>query len=644
MKQTIATALVFVTALFSMPVFAQSDHLLWYDKPAQYFEESLALGNGTVGASVFGGVDTDKIYLNDATLWSGEPVNAYMNPEAYKSLPAVRAALQTGNYRLADSLNHKLQGKFSDSYAPLGTLYIHMNHKGEAKKYYRELDISNAVSTLHYEVNGVVFTREYFVSYPGKIMVIRFGSSQKKALHFSIQLTSLLRNTVSADGNRLKMKGYTPIHTEPNYVGDVQNSIVYDAAKGTRFTTLVSVNNTGGTVSLSDSALTVDGATEAVVYVSLATSFNGFDKNPVTEGRNDEALASETLQKGIAKSFAALKTAHITDYQQFFNRVQLNLGKTNAPNLPTDERLMRYANGEEDKNLEVLYFQYGRYLLISSSRTPGVPANLQGIWNPYIRPPWSSNYTLNINLEENYWLAENTNLSEMHLPLMQFIQNLSKTGTITAKTFYGADGWVACHNSDIWAMSNPVGNFGSGDPSCELEHGWRLAQHAPVGALCVYQRPVIPVCYRIPPYERRGAVLPQLAGRRFRGSPHHLTIHLAGKPVQNARRLCRRYVVWWYGRPRNDSRTARQNNTGGRCVAGRHRIYHPAAANHCPPCSLQSGQQRQPAGMVLRLGRPGPETSPPVAPLRLVSRSPDHSCHHADAGSGKPPHPRNQRR
>ncbi len=628
-----------------MPVFAQSDHLLWYDKPAQYFEESLALGNGTVGASVFGGVDTDKIYLNDATLWSGEPVNAYMNPEAYKSLPAVRAALQTGNYRLADSLNHKLQGKFSDSYAPLGTLYIHMNHKGEAKKYYRELDISNAVSTLHYEVNGVVFTREYFVSYPGKIMVIRFGSSQKKALHFSIQLTSLLRNTVSADGNRLKMKGYTPIHTEPNYVGDVQNSIVYDAAKGTRFTTLVSVNNTGGTVSLSDSALTVDGATEAVVYVSLATSFNGFDKNPVTEGRNDEALASETLQKGIAKSFAALKTAHITDYQQFFNRVQLNLGKTNAPNLPTDERLMRYANGEEDKNLEVLYFQYGRYLLISSSRTPGVPANLQGIWNPYIRPPWSSNYTLNINLEENYWLAENTNLSEMHLPLMQFIQNLSKTGTITAKTFYGADGWVACHNSDIWAMSNPVGNFGSGDPSWanwNMGGAW-LSTH--LWEHYVFTKDLSFLSATAYPLMKGAAQF--CLSWLVEDSAGHLITSPSTSP-ENLYKTPEGYVgATLYGGTADLAMIRElldKTITGGRCVAGRHRIYHPAAANHCPPCSLQSGQQRQPAGMVLRLGRPGPETSPPVAPLRLVSRSPDHSCHHADAGSGKPPHPRNQRR
>jgi alpha-L-fucosidase 2 len=171
------------------------------------------------------------------------------------------------------------------------------------------------------------------------------------------------------------------------------------------------------------------------------------------------------LHQAAAKTFEELKQSHLADYQQFFNRVTLSLGKSSAPDISTDLRLKRYAEGKEDKNLEVLYFQYGRYLLISSSRTPGVPANLQGLWNPYIRPPWSSNYTLNINAEENYWLAESTNLSELHKPLLSFIANIAETGKATAETFYGVHGWAAAHNSDIWAMSNPVGDFGKGDPN-----------------------------------------------------------------------------------------------------------------------------------------------------------------------------------
>ena len=213
-----------------------------------------------------------------------------------------------------------------------------------------------------------------------------------------------------------------------------------------------------------DSSVGLRGGTEALLFVSIATSFNGFDKNPATEGLDANALAQAQLAGAAKKTFKTLKTAHLRDYQSFFGRVALSLGKTTAPDLPTDARLKRYAEGKEDNNLEVLYFQYGRYLLVSSSRTPGVPANLQGIWNPYLRPPWSSNYTININAEENYWLAENTNLSEMHAPLLGFIKNIAATGTITAATFYGAKGWVACHNSDIWAMSNPVGDFGKGDP------------------------------------------------------------------------------------------------------------------------------------------------------------------------------------
>ena len=444
---------------------AQSTNTLWYKQPAQYFEESLVLGNGKMGASVFGGVKSDQIYLNDATLWTGEPVNPNMNPEAYKNLAAVREALKKEDYKLADQLNKKLQGSFSQSYSPLGTLFLEFKHDGDPTNYHRELNISEAISKVSYEVNGIKFTREYFISYPDQIMVIKLTSSRKGALNFGIKFESLLKNSVSIANNMLCAKGYAPTHAEPNYRGDIPNALVFNESKGTRFSTQVKIKNMDGTLTATDQSVGLSGGTEALVFVSVATSFNGFDKNPATEGKNAELLTGNQLKNASSKSYEKLKKSHLADFQKYFNRVSLNLGKTDAPDLPTDERLKRYAEGKEDKNLEVLYFQYGRYLLISSSRTPGVPANLQGIWNPYIRPPWSSNYTTNINAEENYWLAENTNLSEMHRPLLGFIKNVESTGTITAKTFYGANGWVACHNSDIWAMSNPVGDFGNGDPS-----------------------------------------------------------------------------------------------------------------------------------------------------------------------------------
>jgi len=445
-------------------VFSQSANTLWYNQPAQYFEESLVLGNGEMGASVFGGIGSDKIYLNDATLWSGEPVDANMNPKAYKDLPAIREALRNEDYKLADSLNHKLQGKYSESYAPLGTLYINFNNGDSAQKYCRELNIANAVSKVEYEISGIKFTREYFVSYPDKVMVIKLTSSKKGALNFSIKFESQLKYKIAISGNSLNANGYAPVQAKPSYLGEVSDALVFDENRGTRFSALAKIKSSDGQLLTMDSTLSFKNGTEALIFVSVATSFNGYDKNPATNGLNQVEIANNQLNKAYLKSFEKLKKAHLQDYQKFFNRVSLDLGKTEAPDLPTNERLKRYAKGKEDKNLEILYFQYGRYLLISSSRTPGVPANLQGIWNPYLRPPWSSNYTININAEENYWLAENANLSEMHFPMLSFIKNISETGKITARTFYGTNGWTACHNSDIWAMSNPVGNFGQGDP------------------------------------------------------------------------------------------------------------------------------------------------------------------------------------
>ena len=458
-------SLIFFLSFHISVVIAQSPTKLQFNKPAEFFEQTLVLGNGKMGAFIYGGVNSDRIGLNDITLWSGQPVDPNMNPEAYKNLPAIRQALRNEDYKRADSLNKKLQGKFSESYAPMGNLVIEVRHTGSPLHYYRELDLTTATSQLKYEVEGVTFSREYFISNPDHIMVIKLTASKKGALTFDLKFNSLLKNSVSTEVDQLMMKGYAPIHADPSYLGNTPNAVIFDAAKGTRFTSLAQIKNKDGKIYKTDTSIGAKDATEAIVYISIATSFNGYTKNPATEGLDSKKIAESNLTKALAKTFDQLKQTHLVDYQSFFNRVNLSLGETTAPELPTDERLMRYAEGKEDKNLEVLYFNYGRYLLISSSRTKGVPANLQGLWNPYIRPPWSSNYTININAEENYWLAENTNLSEMHQPLLSFIGNIAETGKITANTFYGAHGWAAGHNSDIWAMSNPVGNFGKGDPS-----------------------------------------------------------------------------------------------------------------------------------------------------------------------------------
>lgn len=447
--------------LYHFSIAQKAAHQLYYLQPANHFEESLVIGNGRVGAAIHGGTKEDKIYLNDITLWSGEPVNPYMNKEAHTYLPLVREALRSENYRAADSLQHFLQGKFSESYAPLGTCYLKTNH--EARNYKRTLDLQTAISTVSYEANGVIYTKEYFASNPANLLVIRFTSSKANKLSFSLTFDSKLKHKLTDNkANTLVYEGYAPLVAQPSYRGIKENAVVFEENRGTRFTSAFEVSIKSGKISQSDSTITVNNATEAIIYISLATSFNGFDKNPVTEGLNDKAIALQQLMN--KKPIDELKATHIADYQQFYNRVKLQINEHAKDILPTDERLKNYKNGAVDNDLEVLYFNFGRYLLISSSRTKGVPANLQGLWNPHIQPPWSSNYTTNINAEMNYWLAENCNLSEMHQPLLSFIENTAKTGAITAKTFFNANGWCLAHNSDIWAMTNPVGDFGKGSP------------------------------------------------------------------------------------------------------------------------------------------------------------------------------------
>jgi len=461
MKKAIVSFFLFV--LIEQIAAQQEDKILWYKQPAKAFEESLVLGNGTQGASVFGGITTEKVYLNDATLWSGEPINTKVDTGKYKYLPVVREALAKEDYRSAQELVKKLQGNFSQSYMALGTLYLHFNHDSVVQNYYRDLNLDNAISQVSYTASGVHYTREYFVSNPDKIFIIRLKADKKSALNFSIGFNSVLQFAFQSNTyQELSVNGYAPYQQDAS-VGGNPGNIFFDSTRGIHFSTLVKIKLVDGKLLNTDSSIAIQSSTEAIIFVSLATSFNGYDKDPVTEGKPYKTIAATQLNKAFVKNYTQLKTVHEKDYQQFFNRVQINLGKDSFIQLATDERLQRYANGASDKQLEALYFNFGRYLLISSSRTKAVPANLQGIWNYHVRPPWNSNYTININAEENYWPAEITNLSELHTPLLELIENISKTGAVTAKNYYNLNGWMAAHNSDIWAMSNPVGE-GKGNP------------------------------------------------------------------------------------------------------------------------------------------------------------------------------------
>lgn len=472
--------------LLPLVTFCQNDTKLWYKQPAKVWTEALPVGNGRLGAMVFGRADKELLQLNESTLWSGGPVKSNVNPNAFSYLGQTREAIFAENYTKAASLARKMQGVFSESYEPLGDLMINQDLNGaEPANYYRDLDITNAVATTHFTVNGTEFTRQIFSSAPDQVIVIRLTSSKPGALNFKVSTKSILEyhNSV-VNGNTIAMSGHAPVRNDPSYYKyKNQVPVIYTDSmghKGMRYQLLVKAIG-DGIVSTDTSGISVKGGSDVLLFLSAATSFNGFDKSPDTDGKDETKIAANYLNNASKKAWQALLNAHLADYQQYFNRVTFKLtapaDNSNAK-LPTDERLIGYTKGAVDPELETLYYQYGRYLLISCSRPGGVPANLQGIWNNMLRPPWSSNYTTNINVQMNYWPAEMTNLSELHEPLLEFIKNLAVTGKVTATQFYHANGWAVHHNSDIWALSNPVGNL-IGDPkwaNWSMGSPW-LSQH-----------------------------------------------------------------------------------------------------------------------------------------------------------------------
>jgi alpha-L-fucosidase 2 len=451
---------------FSKNLIQTTDLKLWYDEPAEYFINALLLGNGRLGAVVYGRPEVETINLNEETFWSGGPVDLNPNPDAKYYIDPVRKALNDRNYALADKLSRQMQGYFSQSYVPVGDLIIKQDLKGEVKNYYRELDILKAISFTRFQSGNSLFTREVFVSAPAQLIVINFKLTVKGALNLKISMANKIRATTIAEGKELVMSGRAPSHADPVYMNTTDTPIQWESdCKGMRMQTRIKSIENDGQEQIDNTTISIKNASNVTLVVSIATSFNGFDKCPVSNGKDEVALVKSYLSNANKKSFSKLKSEHISDYQQYFNRLDFRLASDpELSKLPTDERLQVYNKTFKDNGLETLLFQYGRYLLISSSRKNGVPANLQGIWNVDLRPAWSSNYTTNINLEMNYWAAEKTGLGDMHEPMIQQIINMSKTGKYIAKNMYGMPGWVAGHNSDLWALTNPVGHLGKGDP------------------------------------------------------------------------------------------------------------------------------------------------------------------------------------
>lgn len=466
-----------LSLLSATTLFGQQDLKLWYEEPAKKWTEALPLGNGFLGAMVFGDVNNELVQLNEGSLWSGGPQKKNVNPDAHKYLKPIREALAKEDYKLATELCRKMQGYYSASFLPMGDLQIKQTYKddGTAENYKRSLDLNRAIATTEFDIRGVKYTREMFTSATDSILVIRIVADKAKKINLSLSLKSQLLNNISIIGkDQIVMKGKAPARVDPNYYNKPNRNPIQqedvEGCNGMRFQTRLKVLSEDGNITTTDNNIEIKEASQVTILLSAATSFNGFDKCPDSEGKDENLIAERYITKAETKRYDDLKNAHIADYKQYFDRVSLYLRNNKESNtvnskLPSDLRLKLYSYGNSDPELEALFFQYGRYLLISSSREGGSAANLQGLWNKEFRPPWSSNYTININTQMNYWPAEVTNLSEMHAPLLDFVQNLSKTGAVTAKEYYRAKGWVAHHNTDIWGLSNAVGDVGDGDPN-----------------------------------------------------------------------------------------------------------------------------------------------------------------------------------
>ena len=438
-------------------------NVLRYAAPAARWVEALPIGNGRLGAMVFGGAEREILSLNEDTLWSGSPKDT-TTPSARAALESVRAAIRAGHYAEADELAKKLQGPFTQSYLPLGDLTIELRGPlGEATDYSRELDLDTAVATTRFRLGNTLVTREALASAPDSVIAVDLRADGPDRLDFDVRLSSLLSHRVDALPRGLLLRGHAPVHLEPSYRPVVPEMVEKDeAGSGLAFAASVLAVPRDGTALVNEGVLSVRGATGATLLFAAKTAYAGYEKPALTSERV-AARAIHDARRAVDKPYAELRRAHVADHQSLFRRVHIDLGRTTSADLPTDERVRRFTPAS-DPDLLSLLFQYGRYLLIASSRPGTEPANLQGIWNHHLRPPWSSNYTININTEMNYWPAEVTNLAECHEPLLRFVTELAESGKKTATVNYGCSGWVAHHNSDLWRQTGQVGAYGEGDP------------------------------------------------------------------------------------------------------------------------------------------------------------------------------------
>ena len=436
-----------ISALYVVSSSAESerpdlDWVLWYNKPATNWTEALPLGNGRIGAMVFGGTTSEHIQFNEHTVWTGKP-HIYAHTNAVQYLPEIRRLLFEGKQAEAEALamtNFMSEPLHQKKYQPFGDILIDFPEHSAAKDYIRYLDIESATHITKYRHKKTDFTRETFVSFPDQLLVTRIEADGSERINCVIRMSSPHKGTTvtAGDDHTLILRG------------EVEKD-------GISFEAQLQVILNKGKISRLQDCLNVTDAESVEIRLSGATNFRNWQ-----DLSEDQSFAcGKRLSSAKEKSFKELRKRHIADYQALFNRISLDLGKSDSEKMPTDERIRDFAR-KEDNGLAALAFQYGRYLLIASSRKGGQPANLQGIWNDKINPPWDSKYTCNINTEMNYWPAEVTALPECHEPLFASLQDLMLSGRFTAKNHYGARGWVLNHNFDLWRGTAPINNSNHG--------------------------------------------------------------------------------------------------------------------------------------------------------------------------------------
>jgi alpha-L-fucosidase 2 len=429
---------------------------LWWSRPGAAWTEAMVLGNGRLGAMVAGGVTRENVWLNDDTLWSGENVKS-SSSTALAAFPEVRKLLLARREPEANTLYaQKMLGPWNESYMPLGNLKLFFPITGQVDDYQRRLDLSGGVVTVRYRQDGVTYTRETFVSYPDQALVMRLRADRPGKISFTANLTSQLRHETAAEGHVLRMTGRCPIHSDPHYLG---SRIVYDEGpdpKGMRFAVALRAIPDAGTATVTSGRLAVANCDAVTLLLTAATSYNGFDKSPSREGKDAGAISRRQMTSAGKLSYDALRQRHTDDFGALMNRVSFTLPATEAARRPSNERLRGGFRPVDLPALAALYYQFGRYLLVSSSRPGSQPANLQGIWNDSLHPAWSANWTMNCNANFNYLGVETAALPELHEPFIRLVREWSVDGARVARQWYGCHGWVAHHNCDLWRAACPV--------------------------------------------------------------------------------------------------------------------------------------------------------------------------------------------